>query len=86
MVYLVAERPEGASLRHLQRLGLGDNPAADEIQAVSEAVSQLLGEGQITIDDKNIVLPAELTPSSPQKLSYHEEQDDHQADWRQKRR
>ena len=55
LIYLIAERPDGATVGHLAQLGLAGRSEAQEIEPVSAAVSELVGEGQVTIRGKVVV-------------------------------
>lgn len=46
-VYLIGERPEGATIGDLARLKLGGRTPAEEVDCVSRAVSQLVQAGEV---------------------------------------
>lgn len=61
MVYLIAERQEGASIGELSALTLRGRKPTEEVEQVSAAVSRLEQEGEVTTDGR-LVVPV-LQPS-----------------------
>jgi hypothetical protein len=53
-IYLVAECREGATIAELARLELGGHPATEEVPRVSKAVSELVEEGEVKMEDKRV--------------------------------
>jgi hypothetical protein len=54
-VYLIGECREGATVGELARLRLGGQLPSDEVDPVSEAVSQLVHEGQVKLEGEKVV-------------------------------
>ena len=53
-IYLIAERHGGATIGEIARLTLGGRSTREEIPRVSEAVSQLLREGEVTMEGEKV--------------------------------
>jgi hypothetical protein len=53
-IYLIAERREGATIGELARLELGGQPAIEEVPRVSIAVSELVHEGEVMVEEKRV--------------------------------
>ncbi|MBS1861855.1 MAG: hypothetical protein JSS68_09100 [Actinobacteria bacterium] len=58
-IYLIAERPRGATVGEIARLALGGRTLNDEVPQVSRAVSQLLREDLVVLKGGKVcpVLP-----------------------------
>lgn len=53
-IYLIAERRDGATIGELARLALGGRSATDEVARVSKAVSQLVQDGEVTMEGDRV--------------------------------
>jgi hypothetical protein len=53
-IYLIAERREGATIGELARLELTGHPATHEVARVSKAVSELVHEGEVEMDNERV--------------------------------
>lgn len=49
-IYLIAERPEGATIGELAQLTLGGLEPTEEVGRVSKAVSELVHAGEVTME------------------------------------
>lgn len=54
-VYLIAERPDGATVNELAHLQLGGRLPAEEVARVTEAVSQLVHQGEVAMAGEKVV-------------------------------
>jgi hypothetical protein len=53
-IYLIAERPDGATLGEIARLGLGGETPIVEVPRVSRAVMRLRREGEVTMEGEKV--------------------------------
>ena len=65
LVYLIAERPEGATIGHISALGLGGREPTDEVARVAAAVSRLEQDGEVTMMDGKHVIPVRSEMTEP---------------------
>ena len=56
-IYLIAERPDGATIGELAQLTLGGRTPTEEVIHVSAAVSELVRAGLVTLEIEGKVLP-----------------------------
>ena len=54
-IYLIGERPEGATIGELAQLRLGGKRPSKEVSRVSGAVSQLVRQGEVKMEGKRVV-------------------------------
>jgi hypothetical protein len=55
VIYLIAERPDGASIGELSALTLDGRKPTEEVERVSAAVSRLEQEGEATTDGRMVI-------------------------------
>lgn len=56
-IYLIAERPDGATIGELSQLTLGGRSPSEEVTHISTAVSELVRAGLVTMEEEGKVLP-----------------------------
>lgn len=61
VIYLIAERPNGASIGELSALTLAGRKPTEEVEHVSAAVSRLEQQGEVTTDGR-LVIPVMHSP------------------------
>ena len=54
-IYLIAERPKGATIGEIARLQLGGQSVAVEVSRVPDAVTQLVELGEVRFEEEKVV-------------------------------